>query len=227
MNIDMQDHPTEIPKLLDAMRHDSLDLVVGQYVMRQSPWLNRATARLYFGFFRFFTGLPLPQNTSPLRVMSRRFVDAYNLLTERSRFPQGLDHWLGFDQKFISIEHRSRSDGKSSYNFWSRLRLGLEGVLYFSNRPLTMIAGLGFCLSVFGLLLAIYVVLAQLFWAEFLPGFASLTAIGLIAFGIQLGGIGVVGLYVARIFTETQNRPLYVVKARYAGPAINDEESAE
>jgi dolichol-phosphate mannosyltransferase len=153
--------------------------------------------------------------------MSRRFVDAYNQLTERSRFPQGLDQWLGFDHKYVEIEHRPRTDGKSSYNFWSRLRLGLEGILYFSNRPLTLIAVLGFILSVVGLVFGAYVILARLLWADLLPGYASLLSIGLIAFGVQLGCMGVVGLYVARIFSETQNRPLFIVKARYAHDSVD------
>lgn len=215
MNVDMQDRPTDMPRFIETMRKDASDLVIGIYSVRESPWITRVTAKLYFWLFQFLTGFPSTQNTSPLRAMSRRFVDAYNLLTERSRFPQGLDHWLGFEQQYIPIEHHARADGRSSYNFWSRLGLGLEGLLYFSNRPLTLIASLGFFLSVAGLLLGFYVIVVQLFWGDFLPGFAALSAIGLIAFGIQLGSIGVVGLYVARIFAEAQNRPLYLVKRRY------------
>lgn len=221
MNVDMQDHPSEIPTLLNVLHAGQLDLVVGQYQVRESPWINRTTARLYFHLFKFLTGFSSPQNTSPLRAMSRRFVDAYNQLTERSRFPQGLDQWLGFDHKYVPIEHRPRADGKSSYNFWSRLRLGLEGILYFSNRPLTLIAVLGFILSVVGLVFGTYVIFARLLWADLLPGYASLLSIGLIAFGVQLGCMGVVGLYVARIFSETQNRPLFIVKARYAHDSVD------
>jgi dolichol-phosphate mannosyltransferase len=215
MNIDMQDHPDQIPLLLDTMHNEHLDLVVGQYAVRESPWVNRLTAWLYFYLFEFLTGFTSPQNTSPLRAMSRRFVDAYNRLTERSRFPQGLDQWLGFDHKYVPIEHSPRSIGKSSYNFWSRLRLGIEGILYFSNRPLTLIAIAGFALSLIGLALGLYVVLARVFWVSLLPGYASIVSVALVAFGVQLGCMGVVGLYVARIFAETQNRPLYIVKACY------------
>jgi glycosyltransferase involved in cell wall biosynthesis len=215
MNIDMQDHPREIPAFIDTMKSEELDLVVGQYLIRKGPWINRVTARLYFHLFKFLTGFQSPQNTSPLRAMSRRFVDAYNSLTERSRFPQGLDQWLGFDQKYVPMEHHERKEGKSTYTFLSRLRLGLEGILYFSNRPLTLIATAGFSLSLLGIALAMYLVIARLLWADLIPGFATLASISLIAFGIQLGCMGIVGLYVSRIFQETQNRPLYIVKARY------------
>lgn len=226
MNIDMQDHPDQIPKILNAMYSEGLDLVVGQYAVRESPWLSRMTAWIYFNFFHFMTGYSSPQNTSPLRAMSRRFIDAYNKLTEHSRFPQGLDQWLGFDQRNVPIEHRPRRVGKSSYNFWSRMKLGIEGILYFSHRPLILIAIFGFVFSILGLFLGLYTIFMRLVSADFIPGYASIMSIGLIAFGLQLGCMGVVGLYVARIFTETQNRPLYIVKARYVHGEASQERNA-
>ena len=109
MNVDMQDPPTEIPKLLDLIKTGEYDLVVGQYAARKSPVINRFTAYCYFSAFKLLTGFETPQNTSPLRAMSRKFVNAYNSLTEKSRFPQGLDQWLGFRHKYVEIEHKART----------------------------------------------------------------------------------------------------------------------
>ena len=215
MNVDMQDPPAAIPKLLEAMGQGGYDLVGGQYSARRSPWTTRLTAYLYFVLFRFFTGFDTPQNTSPLRAMSRRFVDAYNALTEKSRFPQGLDQWLGFRHKYVEIDHQPRADGRSAYNFWSRLRLAVNGILYFSDRPLQLVVIAGFAVALLGLVLAAYIVSERLLGVDYLPGYASLASIGLIAFGVQLGCTGLVGLYVAKIFREVQNRPLYIVRERY------------
>ena len=215
MNVDMQDHPSEIPKLLDAINEGNYDLVVGQYSARKSPIWNKITAHIYFLLFRYLTGFDAPQNTSPLRAMNRRFVDAYNSLTEKSRFPQGLDQWLGFRHKYIEIEHRERADKRSSYNFWSRLKLATNGILYFSDRPLQLVAFGGFILAIAGIVLAVYIVTERLLGIDYLPGYASLAATGLIAFGIQLGCTGLVGLYIGKIFKEVQNRPLYVVREEY------------
>ena len=165
--------------------------------------------------FRFFTGFDTPQDTSPLRAMSRRFVDAYNALTEKSRFPQGLDQWLGFRHKYVEIEHRERADGRSAYGFWSRLRLAVNGILYFSDRPLQLVVVAGFVVAVLGIVLAVYIVTERLVGVDYLPGYASLASIGLIAFGVQLGCTGLVGLYIAKIFREVQNRPLYIVREKY------------
>lgn len=222
MNVDMQDPPFEIPKLLDAVRNGH-DLVIGQYSMRKSPIINRMTARIYFWIFRFFTGFEVPQNTSPLRAMSRRFVDAYNALTEKSRFPQGLDHWLGFKHKYIEIEHQDRVDKRSSYNFWSRLKLAVNGILYFSDRPLQLVVSTGILVALLGFVLAAYIVAGKLFGigVSYLPGYASLASLGLIAFGFQLGCTGLVGLYIAKIFREVQNRPLYVIQEIFDQPSTN------
>jgi dolichol-phosphate mannosyltransferase len=215
MNVDMQDHPDQIPTLLEHMAATNADVVIGQYDQRESPLINRMTARLYYSFFRIMTGLDSPQNTSPLRVLSRRYVNAYNCLTEKTRFPQGLDQWLGFSPRYTRIAHRQRLKGRSSYNFWSRLRLGLDGLLYFSERPLILMMSLGLLLSAFGTIMGLLLVVMRLFLTNIEPGFTSLAAIGLFAFGVQLICLGVVGFYVGKIFKEVQNRPLYIIKDRF------------
>jgi glycosyltransferase involved in cell wall biosynthesis len=215
MNVDMQDHPDQIPVLLEHMTSTKADIVIGQYEQRESPLINRLTARLYYSFFRLMTGLASPQNTSPLRVMSRRYITAYNSLTEKTRFPQGLDQWLGFYPRYVLIAHRPRAKGKSSYNFWLRLRLGLDGLLYFSERPLVIMMSLGLVLSAFGTAMGLALVVMRLFLRNIEPGYTSLAAIGLFAFGVQLICLGVVGFYVGKIFKEVQNRPLYIIKDRF------------
>ncbi|MGD9968703.1 MAG: glycosyltransferase family 2 protein [Hyphomonadaceae bacterium] len=215
MNVDMQDPPAETPKLLEVMQRDDADLVVGQYQQRRSPILNKLTAYGYYALFKFLTGLEAEQNTSALRVMSRRFIDAYNLFTEKSRFPQGLDLWLGFKQRYVPIEHRARADGKSSYTTLGRLRLALMGLLYFSDRPIMLLTGFGVVCAIGGLLLGAFVVLERIFGGALMPGYASIIVLALTTFGIQLASIGLIGLYIGRIFREVQNRPLYLIREIY------------
>lgn len=219
-NVDMQDPLSELPKLLRPVEESNVDLAIGQYRSRRSPLMDKLTSSAYFSMFRFLSGIDVPRNTSPLRAMSRRFVDAYNQLTEKSRFPQGLDYWLGFEHILIPIEHRKRTDKKSSYTLVKRLRLGLEGALYFSDRPIILMTLFGFVLGVIGGSLGLWFLITRLLGASYLPGYASLAAIGLGAFGIQLCCLGVVGLYVGKIFKETQNRPLYIIRETYGSKAI-------
>lgn len=215
LNVDMQDPPSELPRMIAAMDAGDLDLVVGHYSARQSPLTSKLTSYLYFKIFRFLTGFEVPRNSSAIRVMSRRFIDAYNSLTEKTHFPQGLDAALGFRQHSIEIEHRPRIDGKSSYTFTKRLALALNGILYFSDRPIKLMVGFGFAVACIGVFLGLFIVTSQLLGTHYLPGYASLAAIGLFTFGIQLTCLGVLGLYIGRIFREVQNRPAYIVRETY------------
>ncbi len=216
MNVDMQDPPSELPKLLAVFQAEDADLVVGQYAQRNSPITTKLSAWCYYAVFKFMTGLKAEQNTAPLRIMSRRFITAYNTLTEKSRFPQGLDLWLGFRQYYVEIEHRERVDKKSSYTFVKRLSLALNGLLYFSDRPIKMVIAGGFVASLFGFLLGAYIIFERLAGAaSYLPGYASLAAIALFTSGIQLTALGLIGLYIGKIFKEVQNRPLYLVREHY------------
>ena len=215
MNVDMQDPPYEIPKLLDLIKIGDFDLVVGQYAVRNSPLINRFTAFCYFAAFKYLTGYETPQNTSPLRAMHRRFVNAYNSLTEKSRFPQGLDQWLGFKHKYVEIEHQARVDKRSSYNLYSRFKLAINGLLYFSDRPLILVIVAGLFFAAAGVILAIIFVVGKLVGVDYVPGYISIVSLGLIGLGFQLGCTGLVGLYVAKIFKEVQNRPLYIIREQY------------
>ena len=215
MNVDLQDHPSELLKLFVEMDTGNYDLAVGQYSIRNSPWFDRLTAYLYFEFFKVITGLEVKQRTAALRVMNRVFVEAYNELSEKTRFPQGLDQWLGFRQKYVEIVHRRRSHGRSSYNFWSRARMAINGLLYFSDKPLKIIGGLGLSLAALGFTLGVVVVLQKLTGSTMLSGYASITAAILFGFGLQIGCIGLLGLYIGKIFREVQDRPIYVVRRIY------------
>ena len=143
------------------------------------------------------------------------FINAYNRLTEKSRFPQGLDMWLGFRQCYVEIDHLPRADKKSSYSFIARLSLALMGLLYFSDRPIKLVTAGGFTIAVLGFLLVGAIFIGKLFGAALLPGYASLAAIALLTFGIQLTSLGLIGLYIGRIFAEVQNRPLYLIRETY------------
>ena len=217
MNVDLQDHPRELRKLAPAALTGEHDLVVGRYSARKSPFLTRMSALIYFYSFNALTGFKVPQNTAPMRIMSRRFVNQLNRLTEKQRFPQGIDQWLGFNHFYVPINHSPRAIGKSSYNAWSRLKLAAEGVLYFSDRPLKLIAGLGFVLASVGFLMGSVVAAQKITGSDLLPGYASLLSLLVLGFGIQIGCIGMLGLYLGGVFREVQNRPFFIVRQAF-GP---------
>lgn len=214
LNVDMQDPPSEIPKLLDVIRQDDVDLVVGQYTHRQSSYLNKLTAFLFFRFFNWLTGQNVPQNTAPLRVMNRRFLDVYNALHEKTRFPQGLENWLGFKHKYIPIIHRARKDSKSAYTLRKRLALAIEGAIAFSDRPLRIMIYVGLFILFIGILLALYVVAQKILTQSVLQGYASMICLIVSFSGLQILLVGVAGLYIGKILQEVQNRPAFIIRER-------------
>lgn len=221
-NVDMQDPLAEIMKMIEVLETSDADIVVGTYKNRASSWQDRLTAYLFYRFFNWLTGQKTPQNTSSLRLMSRRYIDAYNSLTEKTRFPQGLDNWLGFNQRYIEIEHRDRSDGKSSYTFKGRLKLAVDAALSFSEKPLALIFWLGTALIAFGVIYSVYLATWRLLSPDPIPGYASLLIFFLLLFGIQNLCIGVIAQYIGKILLEAQNRPLFVVKERHEHPSLGD-----
>lgn len=214
-NIDMQEPLSEVPRFLDAIKESEYDIVIGQYSKRKSSFVTKLTSGAYFHLFKLLTGIRTPSNSSPLRVMSRRYVDRYSSLVEKNHFPQGIVSILGFKQKYIKVEHVKRVDGGSAYSFISRLRMGVNGMLYFSERPLQLVASFGFLCATAGFFGSLFILIQHLIGAKSVAGYASLAIFLLFGIGLQIGFTGLVGLYVGKIFTEVKNRPLYIVENIY------------
>jgi dolichol-phosphate mannosyltransferase len=212
LNVDMEDPPDQIPLLLDALKSGEHDIALGIRDKRQSPWADRATSRAFTWILNKATGQNTPLNTATLRVMNRRFVDAYRSLTERSRYLPGLEVWLGFQRVYVPIRHARRQQGKSTYSFRRRLRMSFEAIISFSDVPLRFTVALGAAVALIGFLLAAYLPLGKLFFIDFRAGYTStMTAIVLIG-GVLISVVGVASLYIGRILSEVQGRPLYVVR---------------
>jgi glycosyltransferase involved in cell wall biosynthesis len=215
LNVDQQEPPSELPKLINHLKNNNFDIVFGLADVRKTSFINSITSNIFNQLLNFLTRSKTPLNVTTARVMNRKFVDAYNSLSEKTRYLPGLETWLGFNHGYLPIIHTERAVGKSSYNLMKRLNMALESILSFSDYPLRLITTFGFLTSVIGFLLSLFLLIAKLFFIDFQPGFA--TTISLITFfaGIQILVIGVASLYIGRILKEVQNRPLYIVRDIY------------
>jgi dolichol-phosphate mannosyltransferase len=214
LNVDQEDPPNQILPLADALEKNGWDIVGGLYSKRDVPFLARVTSYLFNIFLNYLTGYDQPTNASTLRVMTRRFIDAYNGLVEKSRYIPGLEMWLGFKYGRLPVTHQKRRRGKSSYNFSRRLRMAVESIISFSDFPLRFAVKLGFVVTALGALLVSALIIDKLFFRELLPGYVStITAVVLLG-GIQVMVTGVASLYIGRILAEVQGRPLYVIREK-------------
>ncbi len=221
LNVDMEDPPNQIPTLLTQLENGSVDVMFGLRPIRRGPRFVRATSYLFHWFLNKATGFDVPLNTATLRIMNRKFVDAYNSLNERTRYIPGLEMWLGFRRGYCNIEHVARKRGRSSYNFRNRLSLAFEAIISFSDLPLRFLVVLGMVIALIGFLATFALVIGKIAFVAFRPGYTSTISIIVFLGGVQTLVIGVASLYIGRILKEVQKRPLYVVSDRYGIEAVN------
>lgn len=215
IDADLQDPPELIPDLVAQWRQGS-DVV---YAVRQSrageTAFKRFTAAAFYRTMGRLSDTPIPRDTGDFRLLSRRALDALRRLPERQRFMKGLFAWIGFDQTGIRYQRDARHSGHSKWNYWRLWNLAVEGITSFSSLPLRIAtwAGLLTSLTAFGF--GIWVILKALIWGDPVRGYPSLMTVILFLGGVQLLALGVIGEYLGRIYAETKQRPLYLIRERH------------
>ena len=215
LNVDMEDPPNQIPCLLDQFKNKDIDIVTGTYKHRNTTVFNKLTSFLFNYMLNNLTGYKVPLNVSTLRVMNRKFVNAYNTLSEKTRYLPGLEKWLGFNHEYIEIDHQKRKQGPSSYNFKKRLFMALDTVISFSDLPLKICVLTGSLIVFAGFLLTIILIIQKLLFINYQPGYTTTISLMVFFGGLQLLFIGLASLYIGRILKEVQNRPLYIIRDTY------------
>ena len=215
LNVDMEDPPDQIPLLIEEFKKGDYDVIFGVRKERHSPLMVKLTSVIFHWLLNKLTGYQYPTNIATLRLMNRRFTDAYIRFSEKTPFLDGLQFWLGFKRGYVEVAHQLRKAGKSSYNFKRRFNMALDSIISFSDLPLRMTVTAGMIFAGIGFLYMLVVVLQKLFQKEFQAGFPALVSIIITIGGVQMVVIGVASLYIGRILKEVQNRPLYVVREKY------------
>lgn len=215
LNVDQQEPPSQLPILIDYLIKNNFDIVFGTFEERKTSFSNKITSKLFSITLNYLTQNNTPSNVTTSRVMSRKFVNAYNRLKEKSRYLPGLETWLGFKHGFTPIMHTERKIGKSSYNFKKRILMALDAIVSFSDFPLKLIVGIGLFVALIGFGLTIFLLISKTFITDYQPGYT--TTVSLITFlgGIQIMVLGFASIYIGRILKEVQNRPLYIINETY------------
>jgi glycosyltransferase involved in cell wall biosynthesis len=215
MDCDLQEAPEDIPRLWAASR-EGYDIVRTTRRGWRHSAFRRWTSRTYR---KLMLETDVRPDYSNLSLLSRRVIDAFLRLRDRDReFMIALD-WLGFDSTTIEIEHAPRHAGKSGYTFRRLVRVALDGMFFQSTVLLRVVVLVGFLVALVGAGLAVYEVVNYFVEPnQRVAGFASLAVLILLLAGFIIVSIGVVGLYVGRIFEQVKDRPLYLIDGQAAGP---------
>ena len=173
--------------------------------------LKRGLTRAFYRLVNAGSEAPIPEDARDFRLMDRRVVDALLALPERNRFMKGLYGWVGFRAIAVPVELAPRADGVSKFGLRNLLRLALTGVTAFTNWPLRVWTGIGLAVSVLALVYGGYLGLRTVLFGHEIPGWSTLAVGMFLLGGVQLFSIGVLGEYLARIFTEVKGRPGYII----------------
>jgi polyisoprenyl-phosphate glycosyltransferase len=211
MDADLQDPPEVVLELAQKWR-EGYEVV---YAIRRTrageTSVKRATAALFYRAFRRVSDVDAPVDVGDFRLVDRRALDAFCALRENNRFVRGMFSWVGFRQTGVPYERRERFGGRTKYPLGRMLRFAADGIVSFSNAPLRVALNLGFIVSGIAFLLGLFAITAKLTGAFAVPGWASIVTVTTFLGGVQLLILGVMGEYIARIYDEVKNRPLYIV----------------
>jgi len=214
MDADLQD-PPEVIKDLIAKYKEGYDVVYAVRSKRKGEtFFKKFTSKIFYRFLRYMSSIDIPVDTGDFRLISRKVCNVMKNLTERNRYVRGLVSWVGFKQAAVEYVREERFAGETKYPLRKMLKLSMDGITSFSTKPLTMSKNLGFLTAAAGFIYMIVVVLKKFVFGRTVQGWASLAVLILLLGGIQLIMLGFIGEYIARIFDESKNRPLYIIEEK-------------
>lgn len=221
MDCDLQDRPEEIPNLYRKAL-EGFDIVFARRAVRKDAFAKRMSSALFYGVFKLLSGMESDRTIANFGVFHRRVIDEFNKMPERMRFFPTLVNYLGFRRTAIDVEHAARAEGRSSYRLGRLLALALDVIVANSNRPLQFAVGLGFGMSTVAFLLALYNLFAK--WGGIIrvPGFTTTVFSIWFVGGLLLFVVGILGLYLGKIFDQVKGRPLFVVGRMVNFPGEKD-----
>ena len=213
LDADGQDPPDLIPKMLEAVESGEYDCAGTRRINRTGePLIRSFFARRFYKIMKKFSDIAVVDGARDFRLMNRRYMDALLSLPERNRFSKGIFPWIGFNTKWFEYENIARTAGRTKWSFWKLLMYSFDGITAFSSKPIVIVSVLGIIFFMIALAAIIFIVIRKLVYGDPVAGWASTICIILFCSGIQLFTIGILGQYIAKTYTETKQRPHYVIR---------------
>ncbi|MBH5318517.1 glycosyltransferase family 2 protein [Paenibacillus sp. GSMTC-2017] len=212
IDADLQDPPEVILDMIDKWK-EGYEVVYGRRLKRKGETLfKKLTAMAFYRVLRSMTNVDIPLDTGDFRLIDRKVCDVLRGLKEKNRFVRGLISWIGFRQTSVEYVREERFAGETKYPLKKMIRFALDGITSFSYKPLKIATYLGFFLSLGGFIYLLVIIYQKLFTDTTESGWTSIVALNLLFNGIILILLGIIGEYIGRIYDESKNRPLYIVR---------------
>jgi glycosyltransferase involved in cell wall biosynthesis len=211
MDADLQDPPELIADMVRAWR-EGADVVVMRRAFRANEsWFKRTTAKAFYRVIGRLSEIDIPEDVGDFRLLSRSAVAAFRRLPERSRFMKGLFAWIGFPTRELVYDRDGRFAGETKWSYWKLWNFALEGITSFSAAPLKIASYVGVLTALVAFTYGIFVIVDTLVYGNAVRGYPTLVVLVLFLGGLQLMALGIIGEYLARMFVEVKQRPLYLV----------------
>ncbi len=215
IDIDLQDPPILIFQFL-RLWEKGAEVVLAKRVNRDSDsFLKRKSAELFYAFHNCLSKIKIPANAGDYRLMDRQVVDVIKTLPEKQRFMKGLFTWAGFKTEVVDYIREPRHAGEGKFSGWKLWNFALEGISSFSAIPLTFWFYFGLATVFCAMIFAFSIILKTFIYGIESPGYASIMVTIIFFGGLQFIGIGLLGEYIGRIYMETKNRPIYIIKKHH------------
>lgn len=212
MDADLQDPPSMLNEMYDKLQ-EGYDIVGTRRVSRKDePFIRSIFARAFYKIMNTISSTQMVDGARDYRLMTRQVVDSILELPEHNRFSKGLFSWVGYDVFYLEYNNVERVAGKASWSFWGLLHYSIDGIINFSDAPLSLATFIGFISFLISLCMSLFYALKTIIWGEIVQGFPTLIILILMLGGLQLLSLGIIGKYLSKVFLETKQRPNYFVK---------------
>ena len=210
MDADMQDPPALLPDMLHCLETEDYDSVATRRVSRiGEPKIF--FARNFYKLINKISDADVVDGARDFRLMKREMVDSIVAMCEYNRFSKGIFGWIGFKTKWLEYENVNRIAGETKWSFWGLFKYAVDGIINFSETPMSLASGLGIFLTIFSFLMVIFIIIRKEIFGDPVAGWPSLACIIIFIAGLQFLCMGIMGKYIAKTYLEVKNRPHYIV----------------
>ena len=213
LDADLQDPPSLLPQMLKCLTEEGFDCAATRRVTRKNePPVRSFFARMFYKIMGKMSDVPVVDGARDFRLMSAKYKNAVLSLCEKNRFTKGIFPWVGFRTKWFAYENIERVAGQTKWSFGKLFLYSIDGIIGFSTKPLVFASVAGVVAIFVSMILLAFVIIRRILFGDPVQGWASTVCIILFLSGIQLSSLGIMGLYVSKIYTEVKNRPLFIVR---------------
>lgn len=212
MDADMQDPPALLPEMIGILEKGEYDSVATRRVSRDGePKIRSWFARMFYKLINKISDADIVDGARDFRLMKREMVDAIVAMGEYNRFSKGIFGWIGFKTYWLPYKNVERVAGETKWSFWKLFKYSIDGIVSFSQVPLSIASLFGVIMTGFSFLFLAFIIIRKLIFGDPVAGWASLICTILLVGGIMLFCLGIIGQYIAKIYMECKHRPHYIV----------------